>query len=123
MTKTQMKETARAIGILSLHIKELDDKRKALKKELESALGKLPTTETKDGKLQHILEGVTGFTAKMYSKTQFYGNPKKARQLLHPNTWAAIFKPSTFNVVDVRPTAETKRLGVDVLMQEIELAS
>jgi len=123
MTKTEMRAYAREIGILSLHIKELEDRKKQLKKVLEQAMEQLPQTKTKTGAMQKILEGVEGFTAKMYSRTQFYANQQKARKLLHPNTWAAIFKPSTFNVVDVRPTAETKRMGVDVLLQEIDLAS
>ena len=122
MNMTEMRAMAREIGILSLHIKELEDRKKEMKKTLEQAMAKLPVTESKGGTLQHILDGVTGFTAKMYGKTQFYANQQKARELLHPNTWAAIFKPSTFNVVDVRPTAETKRMGVDVLLQELDQA-
>jgi hypothetical protein len=123
MTMTEMRALAREIGILSLHIKELEDRKKAMKKTLEQMMSKLPLTESKGGTLQHILEGVTGFTAKMYGKTQFYANQAKARELLHPNTWAAIFKPTSFNVVDVRPTAETKRMGVNALIRELDLAS
>lgn len=117
MTKTEMRELAREYGILNLRIKQAEDRKKEIKERLVEAMAALPTEETKTGTIQHILEGVEGFTAKMYSRTQFYANQAKARKLLHPNTWAAIFKPSTFMVIDVRPTADVKRIGVDEFLR------
>jgi hypothetical protein len=123
MTKSEMRALARELGILNLRIKQLEDQKKLVKERLEQGMATLPQNESRTGTLQHVLDGVVGFTAKMYSRTQFYANQKKARELLHPNTWAAIFKPSTFNVIDIRPTADVKRMGVDAFLESVDLAS
>lgn len=123
MTKTEMRELARELGTLNLQLKKIEDRKKEIKKSLEQAMTTLSTEESKTGTVQHILEDVPGFTVKMYSRTQFYANQGKARKLLHPNTFLAIFKPSTFNVIDVRPTAEIKKLGVDTFLDTFGIAS
>jgi len=120
MNKAQMRRLAREYGILNMRIRQIEERKKEIKEALEDAMGELPTQTSARGSLHHVLTNVPGFVVKMYSRTQFYADQKKARKLLHPNTWAAIFKPSTFNVVDVRPTAEVKKMGVDAFLAQLD---
>jgi len=115
-----MRLLARRIGILALKRKELEDAIKELKTQLAPHLRREQIEETKDGREHHVLTDVDGFTCKLYDRTQLFADQKVARKLLHANTFNAIFKPSTAEIVDVRPTAATKRLAVDILMSELE---
>lgn len=45
------------------------------------------------------------FTCKIYDVSQRHADQKKARELLHHNTFHAIFQVSTSTRVDIRPTA------------------
>lgn len=120
MTKTEMRLIARRIGILALRKQELEEEIKQLKKELAPHLQLCRQEETKEGNIHFVLDDVDGFTCKLYSRTQLFASQEKARELLHPNTFNAIFHPTTSEVVDVRPTPATKRMGIDALMVELE---
>jgi hypothetical protein len=119
MTRTEMRDKARLIGILQMKKKVLEEKLKALKKELgKHVAASIPTTKSASGNEQHVLE-MHGFSCKVYDRTQLYAKQAKAREILHPNTFAAIFHPSTFQVVDIRPTKETQMIGLDKLTAEL----
>ena len=120
MTKREMKLLARKIGILAIQKKELEDAIKELKKQLSPHMSNCKQEEKPDGKIHFILEDVTGFTCKRYDRTQLFANQKVARKLLHANTFNAIFKPTDSVIVDIRPTAATKRLAVEQLIADLE---
>ena len=109
MTLDEMKKLAQRIGVLAMERKELDRELNCLKYNLKAEiLQKIPETITKSGSVQRILENVGGFTCKVYERTQLVANQKKAREILHPNSFNAIFKPSTSTIVDIRPESSLK---------------
>ena len=116
MTNQEMRDAARRIGILALQKQEIETKIKDLKNQLAPLMkATCPTEESKTGNTQYVLKNVDGFSCKLYERTQLFASQEKAREILHPNTFNAIFSPTTSEVVDVRPTAETKRKGVQLI--------
>jgi hypothetical protein len=119
MNHNQLRKIARRIGVLNMQKKALEEELKGWKDVFAKHAKELPTTITKSGNVNYILDNVEGFTCKVYEKTQLYASTTKARELLHPNTFNAIFTPSTFDVVDVRPDKRTQALLLDTLLEEI----
>ena len=119
MNKEDMQAVAKRIGILALQKKELEDEIKKLKCQLKPHLKRCKQEENDQGAVFYVLDGVDGFTCKMYDRTQLYAKQAVARKILHANTFNAIFKPSTSVMVDIRPTKETKRKSLDELALEL----
>lgn len=113
LTLDEMRRVAQRIGVLNLEKKELDRELDCLKYNLKAEiLKKISETVSKSGTVQRILEKVEGFTCKVYDRTQLRADQKKAREILHPNSFNAIFKPSTSTIVDIRADSSIKRAMV-----------
>jgi len=124
LTEAQMRYVAQRIGVLNLEKKELERELECLKYNLKAEiLQKISETKTKTGSIQRILENVEGFTCKVYDRTQLRADQKKAKEILHANTFNAIFKPSTSTIVDVRPDARLKRSLVGEIKSVLGLSS
>jgi hypothetical protein len=120
MNKEEMQAIAQRIGVLVMKKSDLEAEIKELKKKIEPHMKRMKTEDTNDGRVRYILDGVNGFTCKSYEVTVFNGSPTIGRKLLHPNTFNAIFKPTTYTNIDIRPTKETKRIGYNQFILNLE---
>lgn len=106
MTKQEAIELAQKIATDMRAKSKLEKTLKADKKSLEGYLRANGRTETKKGKVFKYLDGAPGLIVKLYTRSQFFPDQKKARELLNPNTFNAIFHESSSEIVDVRASAD-----------------
>lgn len=116
MTRDEFIAKIRKAGILALQKQEIEADIKLLKTEIALNAHNFGHMEqAKSGNSQLVVDGISDFSCKVYNRTQLSASQEKARELLHPNTFNAIFSSSTSEVVDIRPTAETKRKGAQLI--------
>jgi hypothetical protein len=107
-------QLANIIALLMTQKNFLDKQITTLKKDLEAKMvvlenDHLLTTEvSKNGKQQKVLAH-DNFSCKIYTRVNTSMDKKKAKKLLHPNTFKAIFKQSISKVIDVRPSKKLIR--------------
>ena len=99
---------AKRYGDLKVKVAALEEQMKAMKDNLLSVMEGCPVDE--DG--HQVLPGVPDYSCKAYGRTQFFGSPEKARQVLSAEQFSYIFKESRTTVLDIRLTKQAKARAI-----------